>query len=1222
MPKSTKPSSERGAQSDVAVANEQPHIFQTASPNQIREEFQALVIRDILGPRSGDEESFTGKQRVRDRYLIGILAPKGVVPIDPARSDETRDDGSATGGTEIDPEDGQANRGLSLTPSSLGASFMVAADVSGVEVTVRWGQYDKVDSDDDQGPIWKRRQIEICKSIRIDQQDQMAPTTLSSEFLGVELTTTSRLLKNARLVSIFLTNGQVENPQNKDEQWMFQVSMSVQAKDQSPIFISRLTALDEKKNHRSPYYDEHLEMQYREQVEFAKGYGTSVHVTKDPNSNRLAIRIETTAIPSHEVPIVEAPSASSFSDVPEIATLLSDVVIDMKVLKNLGGNELVTSLTPLVGAYGKWLMLQEERLESANDHLADFSQTARVAISHGKSAHSRIMAGIELLKSTDGVESDAAIAFRFANDAMYQQRLRGQLIARRAIDPNLKVDVTLDDLDRPENHSWRLFQLAFILINLPSLADVTHIERDDEEALADLLFFPTGGGKTEAYLGLAAFTLAIRRLQGFVFGYDGRRGGIAVLMRYTLRLLTAQQFERASLLIAACEVIRREKYKNDTRWGTEPFRLGLWVGSAVSPNSTKRAHEEIEHSRTGGGNLGNAGALQLSRCPWCGSELKKGDDVFGDKVRGRTLVFCSDSFGMCNFTERNSPDEGIPVVTVDEELYRILPSFVISTVDKFAQLPLKGELHLLFGKTKRWCERHGYRSNDITSVAGSTESDSHRAIGKYPSAKTIDVPELRPPDLIIQDELHLITGPLGTMVALYEVAIDELSKYEIDGKKYRPKVIASTATIKHADQQVRAVFDRSLAVFPPPMIDSGDTFFAREVSTDEKPGRRFIGVCASGFRLKEAEVRLFSVLLSAGAAIWKKYGVLADPYMTMVGYFSALRELAGARRLIDDQVRTRAYRGELHGLGKRIFSPSNVGELTSRVRSPEILKYLSELNIKFDSEESSKRAISVLLATNMISVGVDVPRLGLMCVIGQPKETSEYIQATSRVGRSTEGPGLVFTLFNWSRPRDMSHFETFEYFHSTFYKQVEPLSVTPFSERALDRGLTAVVVGLTRHKFALDSANGNEGARTIRPNQPYVQQIQKVIAERASRITSSNPVVELVNASVQNRFDEWYDKQNDLETGSLGYREDTKSAITQLLENPEPGKWRTFTVQWSLRETEPEINLVLTDERYGKSAFAAFEMQSGTQDVVTASINEASDDSAIDEENKDQETDR
>ena len=149
----------------------------------------------------------------------------------------------------------------------------------------------------------------------------------------------------------------------------------------------------------------------------------------------------------------------------------------------------------------------------------------------------------------------------------------------------------------PENASWRPFQLAFVLLNLPSLTDTGHPERAAAAtATVDLLFFPTGGGKTEAYLGLTAFTFAIRRLQGAVGeGADARNGGdgVAVLMRYTLRLLTAQQVQRAAALVCAAEVVRRD---DEQRWGSTPFRIGLWVGGTVSPNWYSQAEEQINEA--------------------------------------------------------------------------------------------------------------------------------------------------------------------------------------------------------------------------------------------------------------------------------------------------------------------------------------------------------------------------------------------------------------------------------------------------------------------------------------------------------------------------------------------------------------------------------------------------------------------------------------------------
>ena len=379
------------------------------------------------------------------------------------------------------------------------------------------------------------------------------------------------------------------------------------------------------------------------------------------------------------------------------------------------------------------------------------------------------------------------------------------------------------DADIPKNRSWRPFQLAFILLNLPALTHPTHPDRVGT-GLGDLLFFPTGGGKTEAYLGLTAFTLAIRRLQGVVAGRDGR-DGVAVIMRYTLRLLTSQQFQRAAALICACELIRRE---DPGLWGEAPFRIGMWVGSSVTPNRTAAAAKalEDEHGLGGRGGSKHSSPVQLVSCPWCGSDIDPADHARSDPDRWRTLVFCGDDLGRCAFTEKGSPDEGLPVITVDEEIYRLLPSLVISTADKWAMLPWRGELHLLFGRAERRCTRHGYRSPDLDVVGDKKEADKHTRTGTLPPAETVAVTPLRPPDLIIQDELHLISGPLGTMVGLYETAIDRLASWEVDGVTVRPKLVASTATIRRAGDQVYAVFWRQTRIFPPPVLDLDDSFFA------------------------------------------------------------------------------------------------------------------------------------------------------------------------------------------------------------------------------------------------------------------------------------------------------------------------------------------------------------------------------------------------------------
>ena len=727
----------------------------------------------------------------------------------------------------------------------------------------------------------------------------------------------------------------------------------------------------------------------------------------------------------------------------------------------------------------------------------------------------------------------------------------------------------LESFDEPENRRWRPFQLAFILLNLAPLADPHHVDRGaGAEATADLLWFPTGGGKTEAYLGLAAFALAIRRLQGEL---GGRRGdaGVTVLMRYTLRVLTLQQFQRAAALVCACEVQRREAPE---RYGAEPFRIGLWVGGRTTPNSIAAAVEAMR-AELGEGWVAGGSPRQLTSCPWCGSEIRA-SDVKGEPYpggRARTVTYCGDTLGRCAFSSAGSPGEGLPVQTVDEEIYRRPPSVLIATVDKFAQLPWKGETQTLFGIVNGRCERHGFRSPSLE------DADSHRAQGANPAARTVD-PErlLRPPDLIVQDELHLISGPLGSMVGLYETVIDELSTWQLDGRAVRPKVIASTATVRRARQQVHRLFLRDVSVFPPPGLDASDSFFARERAlSDEAPGRAYLGVCASGRRLKAVLIRVYVAYLAAARLLYERHGPLADPWLTLVGYFNSMQELAGMRRLCDDDVRSRLLNADARGLGRRLLAEGSVLELTSRISAREIPKTLDRMGLAFpafaDHKPRRDGPLDVLLATNMISVGVDVSRLGLMVVAGQPKMTSEYIQATSRVGRSADAPGIVCTVYNWARPRDLSHYERFGHYHETFYRHVEPLSVTPFAPRAIDRGIVALLVALIRLRAPHLNADAAAAELLAEDSAEAIE----VIARRAGDVASPAAAAS-VRAVLEARIDDWLHESQRLagQGARLSYERRDGSTIP-LLAKPDGSSWGAFTCLNSLRDVEPTVALIL-----------------------------------------------
>lgn len=1127
----------------------------TPMPTEIREELQSLVLGDLLGPAGGEKEEIPGRERVRDRYVLGTLAPTGTSALDPERSDSEE---SVEGDDSLGSGDGDATAGArSMFPSSIGFTCVVDDNVHRLLVRASWGSYEKVAGDSDgsvPGTVWRRSGSggEITLPL---QPGPIGPFVPDAARPGVIVRGQATDRGGRRLVSLFLVNDQATPAQNRDEAWLFQVSLRAEAADHSAVFLARNGA--EAPASEDPELPR-LDLLYRDEVEFAVGHGIGVHLVLDPDDPRRALAIETAAAPVYEVRRTEAPSVE---EVEELAGL----ELDMKVLAEAGERDLTAMVSPLVTGYAAWLTKQEQRVDR-DPSLRGFDVAASDAIAEGRRTQTALDSGLQLL----AIDPQARDAFRFANRAMWQQRVHSEAARVRRANEQISPAEAIAAADVPDNRRWRPFQLAFILLNLPALVQPTHPDRVGE-GLADLLFFPTGGGKTEAYLGLTAFTLAIRRLQGVVAGHDGR-DGVAVVMRYTLRLLTSQQFQRATALICACELIRRE---DPERWGDTPFRIGMWVGASVTPNRTAIAARALEDEHGfGAGGGKHSSPVQLVSCPWCGSTIDAGVHARTDPDRWRTLVFCGDDLGRCDFTERHSPAEGLPVVTVDEEIYRLLPAMVISTVDKWALLPWRGELHLLFGRAERRCTRHGYRTPDLDVLGDRREADKHPRTAVLPAAETVNVQPLRPPDLIIQDELHLISGPLGTLVGLYETAVDRLASWQVDGQTVRPKLVASTATIRRAADQVYAVFWRRVRVFPPPILDLDNSFFAVQRRLEDVPGRRYIGICARGLRLKSAEVRVFSTVLAAAQKLYERYGVAADPWMTLVGYFNALRELGGMRRLVEDEVASRLRRADRRGLANRKFL--EVKELTSRIGSTDIPDILDQMAMSHDPNRAkgSNRPIDVVLATNMISVGVDVSRLGLMIVVGQPKATAEYIQATSRVGREVWGPGLVFTIYNWARPRDLSHYESFEHYHATFYRHVEALSVTPFAPRALDRGLSAILAAMVRDEHLQWNPEPTAGAVDVTASG--VRAEVDAIIDRAAEVTGDATLEADLRLMAGRRLDEWAKKQK-RPGARLVYREEKGNAIS-LLEMPTGFDWQLWTAPMSLRDVEPSVNLVLRDE--------------------------------------------
>ena len=422
------------------------------------------------------------------------------------------------------------------------------------------------------------------------------------------------------------------------------------------------------------------------------------------------------------------------------------------------------------------------------------------------------------------------------------------------------------------------------------------------------------------------------------------------------------------------------------------------------------------------------------------------------------------------------------------------------------------------------------------------------------------------------------------MVALYENAVDTLCEWTLDGATVRPKIVASTATIRRAGGQDAKTFQpQSGSVSSAPGIDSRDNFFSLERPvSDSSPGRAYVGLCSIGHRMPPVAVRLYATTMAAAQKLFLENGDMADPWMTALGYFNSVRELAGMRRLVEDVVRGRLPDRFQRGLAPRRIR--RVEELTSRQSSQRIPSILEHLSVRFSAEPeedaADKRPYDVVLATNMISVGMDVDRLGLMLVHGQPKTTSEYIQASSRVGRSSKAPGLVLMLYNWARPRDMSHFEEFYAYHESFQRHVEALSVTPFAGRALDRGLSGVLVSLVR---LMDTKmNANASAIKLQDDDSLLLLAMEKILQRAQAVSQSTEVVEQVRSMLEKRRDIWLERAHHARKHVSGFA--YKKAVdggSLLFGDEDPAE--VFYCPSSMRDVENTVNLCLDMSEFGLS---------------------------------------
>lgn len=767
--------------------------------------------------------------------------------------------------------------------------------------------------------------------------------------------------------------------------------------------------------------DKMFDYLYREKLAYGIGHNVACTWENCEKDNAKPAWIVSTFIPQYNVK----------SQSTEIETIASETLLIKKLSSfNDNQNDIINNLSTLCNAYEVWIK-SESDLGQGNDFSSQNVQKC-------KNINERIKIGIELLRTN----KNALRAFKLANTAIYLQMFNNEKYFNstrggyEAWEQNEFSPMSYNDYKReayPNKNripSWRPFQLAFILQCLPSFID----DKSPDKDLVDLLYFPTGGGKTEAYLAVSAFLIFWRRLQ-----YPQEYGGVNIIIRYTLRLLSAQQFERASKLIFACEFIRQ----NQQDLGDKKITIGFWVGDSTIPNDIIKAQKQLStiNERLNKG-LSAINPFQVSNCQWCNTKMigrlssASQRQSLGHRINSKRELFTFCPNPNCHFSQEKN---GLPIVLVDEDIYNNPPTMLFATVDKFAQLAWKEEATALFN--------HG---------------------------------QDRKPELIIQDELHLLSGPLGSLVGLFENVLLSLCTND----KQKPKIIASTATIKNVDKQVEGLYGREAQIFPQSITSADDTFFSK---TEESSKRRYVGVLPTGKTFTMANLRLNSALLFARLDIWRNSEdkTDADKFWTILSYFKSLKHIGRFANKITAELTPEIKQLQVRYLMNQ--APYNLNytklpyrnlELTSRIPNEQIKKNLDKLSISFDGDLGKHHAFDLVLATNMISVGLDVGRLNVMLMNGMPPNTAEYIQASSRVARQDQG--VVFTLIDPNNTRDLSYFEDFIPFHKTFYKQVEPLSVTPFAENALDKMLFTLMITFFRHKLGFYKNKDADKLRTIK----------------------------------------------------------------------------------------------------------------------------------------------
>jgi len=1190
----------------------------------MREKFIEEMVKEVYGPRKGVTEKIEGDPR--KEYITGVIIPQACRETEPdpdsespgalgeeslADDDETDEEIMVFTPSELDPK---------MKPKSFGISFVVKGGEPSFDICMTWGRYFWNEDDG----VWQRKPFNVIKHISVENETEKISLHEGED--GKILLYLRKIPKGEdhHVIVVNVLNDLNINPKkcygkNLTEASVFQPSIRInldEGLELTPIYIDPSEE------------DRHLHFLYRDKPVLARGYMCSAIWQKidyperfkgktfwadghnfDECKNFMKPDVRSEFVPMHPDPSpIFRWDEERYEKSPELST--------QKLSETWESDQIDRCLTPIIDGYEKWISENERHAKDMNE--SDGKISAEL-IEHQREALERLKRGIQILKD----DKDARVSFCFANRTIWLQN-------------SWKKNA--------EDFRWRPFQLAFILLNVESIYDSNSEYRD----FTDLLWIPTGGGKTEAYLAIMAFTMALRRRRarrGMTRNKTG--GGTAIITRYTLRLLTVQQFRRTLRMVTAAEYLRIMETERGNGWrpqkcdiddelmyGSVRFSTGMWVGGAVSPNHLRKDGHAID-ALNGHDSYGEP--AQIITCPACdswlsvpNSGLPEGRNTFyvvmrsskipeditreilshkndlehledfqtekqdvpaghftaimtlnsSRKIREKEIdslmekikkivplevvsfrasrpgyfgygsepgrikdmpvdfeIFCPNPG--CPLNGDISYKEGIPSIqreeneklpdglvprhlgeslfsgsrmpipacTVDEQVYHRCPTVVVSTADKIARLAFEPRAASILGNVDSYNSNYGYHRDglfpDKVTERGKREHDC-------------EVDPFDPPELIVQDELHLMEGPLGSVFGLYENIVEGLIK-TVGGK---PKYIASTATIKDADFQIKHLFAKDVFQFPPHGLNIDHSFFVKfpdwENSWEEnRPGRVYMGIYSPGMGPLTPNVRIWSRLLKTGQDNLGTNHI--RNFWTTVGYFNAIRELGGTVGLYREDIVERLK--HISNGNQRELDQSRVVELSSRIDSTDIPHVLDEL------ERGGKRDLDknpdAIFTTSMFGTGVDIPHLSMMVVNGQPKTTSQYIQATGRVGR-THG-GLIVTFLRAGRPRDLSHYEMFPAYHQRKYIEVEPPSVFPFAEGCLARASGPATVSFLRNMFSpsVDWYN-DDGMVILDANaQDDIQRFKEIIFSRIERIIQQSDKMRAVREYFNSQIDAW-----------------------------------------------------------------------------------------------------